>query len=383
MTTTPVLDQSAAQGMAARAGLIVAGLIILFYAVYYSQRPMYNWDMIAYVAVALEDAGEPAEDVHRHTYAIVESMVPPDRYKDLTDASDYRRMVAGDAARFAEQLPFYAVKPAYPGLISLLYRFGINPVSGSLVVSAASYAGICILLYLWMSRFLVPMVAVPVLALFALLPNLTWIAQASTPDGLSVLALLLAVYLIIAAERPIAGATVLLLAIPVRPENIIYVVILLAYLTVARGLSWRVAAILGASAVAIYEGLTIVSHNYGWRTLFYYTHVDMTVPLVGFHSPLTLVDYAKYYIIELDRMIFLGSEGFTLFLLAAFGAVVFKVRNGLWRDPYLHLAILAVVFMAVRTLAFPGDAHRALLAAYLMGFIAFLEAAAASARRAR
>ena len=52
-------------------------------------------------------------------------------------------MVANDLKIFADQLPFYTVKPVYPALMSLLYRVGVNPVTASIAISATAYAAIC------------------------------------------------------------------------------------------------------------------------------------------------------------------------------------------------------------------------------------------------
>jgi hypothetical protein len=183
----PVRDDPRSGRRGARIGLLLAILLSHIYATYFAQRPIYNWDMVAYVAVALIDAGEPAETVHRKTYDIVAASLPPDRFAELTQSNARRVAVAADAARFAAQLPFYTVKPVYPAVMSLLYRAGMYPVTASVAVSAAGYAGICLLLYVWTARWLRPLVAVPVAALLSLCPYLTPIAQLSTPDALSVL----------------------------------------------------------------------------------------------------------------------------------------------------------------------------------------------------
>ena len=58
-------------------------------------------------------------------------------------------------------------------------------------------------------------------------------------------------------------------------------------------------------------------------------------------------------------------EGFAI-ALVGLGAFLLKLGHRLWHDPYFHLIVLAAVFMAARTLAFPGEAYRALPASYLM-----------------
>ena len=41
-------------------------------------------------------------------------------------------MVAHDSKIFADQLPFYTVKPVYPALMSLFVRAGVNPVTATI-----------------------------------------------------------------------------------------------------------------------------------------------------------------------------------------------------------------------------------------------------------
>ena len=87
-------------------------------------------------------------------------------------------------------------------------------------------------------------------------------------------------------------------------------------------------------------------------------------PSASFRSPLGLLDYLRIYLHQLDNTIF--REGFALFALVGFGACLVKLGHRPWHDPHFHLIVLAAVFMAARTLAFPGEAYRAPPASYLM-----------------
>jgi hypothetical protein len=370
----PVRDDPRPGRRGAWFGLLLAILLSLFYATHFAQHPYYNWDMVAYVAVALIDAGEPAETVHRKTYDIVAASLPPDNFAELTQQGTYRRAVAADAALFAAQLPFYSVKPVYPAVMSLLYRAGMNPVTASVAISAAGYAGICVLLYLWTARWLRPLVAVPLTALLFLCPYLTPIAQFSTPDALSVLVLLAGLFCIIELNRPLSGAAILVGSILVRPENVIYVGVVLAYLLLFRRVAPGGLLILGAAALTTYAAVVTSSHNYGWKTLFYFTFVDNMIDPASFRSPLGLRDYLRIYVQQLDNMVFLGPNGFALFALVGFGAFLLKLGHRPWHDPYFHLIALAAVFMAARTLALPDGAYRMLLASYLMLALALIQA---------
>ena len=144
---------------AGRIGLILAALISAVYAAWFSSRPLYNWDIIPYVAVALRDAGHPADTLRQQTYEIMERSSPREAHEFLFGGSefkkdtynretDYRYMVANISKIFADQLPLYTVKPAYPALMSLLVRAGLDPVTATMVVSGAAYAAICLSLCL-------------------------------------------------------------------------------------------------------------------------------------------------------------------------------------------------------------------------------------------
>ena len=92
---------------AGRIGLILAALISAVYAAWFSSRPLYNWDIIPYVAVALRDAGHPADTLRQQTYEIMERSSPREAHEFLFGGSefkkdtynrgaDYRYMVAHD-----------------------------------------------------------------------------------------------------------------------------------------------------------------------------------------------------------------------------------------------------------------------------------------------
>lgn len=380
MTTSLPTSRPGAGRLEGGVGLLIVALLSAFYAAYFAARPTYNWDMVAYVAVALLDEGTAADRVHDVTYDLAKQAEPAAAYADLTDGNDYRRLVAGDAARFAEQLPFYTVKPVYPWLMSLLHRAGIELVAASVAIAAAAYAGISLLLYIWLVRWLKPLVAVPVMALLALCPYLTPLAHLSTPDSLSVLTLLATLFCLTEAISVAAGLVLLALAILVRPENVVYAVVLPAWLAWTGRLRPLRAAAAILVMIAVYLATTRWSGNYGWTTLFYFTYVDDTIDLARFVSPLGLGDYVRIYVQQIDKAVFLPSEGVPLFLLVGLGVVLLKWRRpASLGDRYLQLALLGVAFIVLRTLAFPGDAHRALVAPYLMLVVAFVQACAALA----
>jgi len=371
---------------AARIGLILAALISAFYAAWFSSRPLYNWDIIPYVAVALRDAGHPEDTLRQQTYEIMERSSPRVAHEFLFGGSefkkdtynrgaDYRYMVAHDSKIFADQLPFYTVKPVYPALMSLFMRAGVNPVTATMITSGAAYAAICLLLYVWISRWLNPAISLVITALLSLNPVLIPLAQLATPDSLSVFMLLLGTFLAIELRYAATGIAVFVLSILVRPENIIYVFIFAAYLLLTARLPLIKSLLTLGVALAVYFVQTRLSHNYGWVILFNFTFFDWTVLQNPSNVSTNVSEYIGVYAKEVFRMFFTRGVVFPLFVLVGIGAFLLRYDPPKsWRDPYVQLVLLAAVCMAARTAALPGESDRALVFSYILMVVAFVHA---------
>jgi hypothetical protein len=373
MSTFPVKRSWTALG----AVTLIVGLI----AGYYASRPQYNWDMIAYMAVALIDEGTPVASAHDEVYKIAAETVPAIAFRNLTQGTPHFILDYRDPDRFAMLLPFYTVKPLYPALIALLHKAGVNLVAASLTVTATFYVATCLLLFFWISRWVGPLVSAPLTCLIAFLPYLTVVLRLATPDMMSLFFIMLGVYGAIERKSTALCIVAFALAVAARPESIIYSLGIAAYVAVTRKTFYGPVA-WAAVSLALYGLETRLSGNYGWKTLMYYTFVDSTVDLPNFRSPLGVADYLKIYFRGIDDTVFSQSEGFGTAVLLAFGAVARKLHARDWRNPYLQLVFLAFVFMAARTLILPADAYRALLPAYMMILVAFVQACVAAEARA-
>ena len=92
--------------------------------------------------------------------------------------------------------------------MSLFVRAGVNPVTATMIISGAAYAAICLLLYVWISRWLNPAISLVITALLSLNPVLIPLAQLATPDSLSVFMLLLGTFLAMELGFPASGIAV-------------------------------------------------------------------------------------------------------------------------------------------------------------------------------
>ena len=371
-------------------GLIAAAILAVSYAFYLGQRPSYDWDMLAYMAVALSDAGAPADTVHEKTYSIVRASLPPDQVRYLTEGGispgenvpEYRKKVANDPVAFAAQLPFYSVKPTYPALMSVLYSLGVNLVTSGILISATAYVGLCLLLYLWFSQWLKPIVSVPLMGLVALSPYVTFLSRGIGPDGLSTFVVLLAIYLCLEQERILPGIIVFIISIGVRPENVFYAEIFFIYLVVFGKLKPVNFAVSSVAAASLFFGLRFYNYNYSWGMLFYHTFVHRITDPHDVTSAVGFWDYVRAYVGQLDRVL-IGKGEFPVFVLIGFGAYCLKANSRLRDDKYLHLIFLAAIFIVIRMMILPVEAFRALLPSYMMLTVALVQSCADLEARAR
>lgn len=331
--------------------------------------------MVAYVAVALIDSGQRPDTVYQAAYEAIGRSVPPAVVERLKSGTN-ERLIAVDRTRFAALLPFFTVKPVYPALISVLHKAGWALVPASILISAVSYGAICFLLYVWISRWVPVKLGIPLAGLLALSPFLTPVAQLSSPDALSTLAILTAMFLAIERRYFSFGMAVLVFSIAVRPENILYCGIFLVYLALFRRMNFARLAAFGAASLGLYVTLTSHAGNYGWRTLFYFAMVDNSIAPASFISPLTFLGYLQIYARQAERIVVAAREGFDFFVLIGVAALCLKARTRPWNDRYFHLLMLAALFAMARFLALPSDTPRALLPAYLMLTVAFIQACA-------
>lgn len=345
--------------------LAVAALVLAGYT-----RPEFGWDGLAYTAIVLKWQGEGPNARQHDAYAQARVLLSPQKYAALTgeDGSkdaDYRRRVHTDAGAFAQQLPFYEVRPLYLGLAALLSAAGVMPAAALIAISLGAYAFVAGLLLVWLSRHL----RWPYATLFALLlslsPPLLLAARTSTPDMLSAALLLTAFYFLVELRRACATMAVLAAAILVRYDNAVFAGLLAAYLILAAPpplrLALRGALSAGAMLIASVGVAVDLSHHYGWETVFTHTFVHLLAYPADTPAHVSLQVYAHAFVAGLRSLfdstllpfLFVGALAYAL-ESARVGTVLY--------DALLRLVGLTVL---VRYLLFPILWDRFLVAYYM------------------
>lgn len=279
----PVLDRLAAIFMV----LVIAGT-----AAYAMVRPDYNWDMVAYIATALENRIDSAEELHARTWAEIEQGARESQIYKLKAGNPYNLHQWENPDDFQSQLSMYRVKIAYIAMIRGLEPvFGLALSSILLSVVPAFALGILCLGWLWRQDALQASVVVAPLLVLADYAHMT---TAVSPDMLLALVSLAAIMLLVKG-RDLPAYALLLASVLIRPDNIILVFALLITAVLFR---WRIlpmlVTFLAAFAVCVY--VQKLGDHPGWWAHFYFSCVTIQNSMIGFAPDFSLVAFIKGYV---------------------------------------------------------------------------------------
>ena len=365
---------------------VAGGLVLVLALLAWAMPPAYNWDMLAYGAIAL-DEGDP-EVRHARLWSYVDRDVPAmsaaflrGQYAEdladprLVDTLDYRRAIATDPYAFAEQLPFYSVKPMYPATIAAGMRvidsvsgwFGrpsdVGPIAVSVLIAKFCWMGLGVAFFLLMRlRFSNALAALATTIAMAH-PMMHSLGSYSTPDALSGLFILTAFVLALRDPSRLwttAASGVALLALAARPDNVILLGLFLTWLLWTSRIRFRWAVVVGGAGVLWYLMIVELSNNYGWSVLMHHSFYDYA----EYPSQLQ-PQISAFGVLQLYASMVANSAVFFQFvgLGFLFGAIRFSQRGG--QDRLLQALLVMLGFMLVHWLIFPDQKDRLLVGAYL------------------
>src|SRR5476651_346587 len=122
---------------------------LLTIAVFAYRRPHYNWDMLAYMALTIQQDHKSVDQIHQLTYQAAKENIPAIDYEHLV-GGEYRKNISENPAAFFNTLPFYAVKPLYIEMVSLFHKAGFSLPMATVLPSIVCYFLIGVLLFYWL-----------------------------------------------------------------------------------------------------------------------------------------------------------------------------------------------------------------------------------------
>lgn len=270
--------------------LLLTALSVTAYGVI---RPDYrNWDMVAYVATALENRYDDPQQLHAETWAIIEPEISEWQEHHLKYSNPYNLHQWENPADFQSQLSMYRVKVAFIAFVRLLEPL-VGTLSAITVLSALSSLGIGLLCLWWLWRadtlqssvFLVPLL---------LISDYSRMTAAAYPDVAASFVSLLAIYMLWRG-RDWAASALLFTSVLFRPDNIVLV---FALLITAFLFNWRKLTFIVTFLAALATDLMIfraLDHP-GWWAHFYFSCVEMQNSMVGFDPDFSLAAMMKGYV---------------------------------------------------------------------------------------
>ena len=255
-------------------------------------RPDYNWDMLAYVATALEDRHADPVALHGETWRQIEAGASTAQLDHLRSGNPYNRHQWENPVDFQSQLSMYRVKVAYVALLRAVEPLAGNLVKASIWLSEIPSFGIGLLCLYWLYREGALQGAF-VLGPLLVIAHYADMTSAVSPDVLVALVSLLAIYALTRGRDAVACG-LLFASVFIRPDNII---LIFALLLTAIAFGWRVLPwlVTFAASMAACVWIARVGDHPGWWAHFYFSTVQIQNSMAGFHPDFALADFAKGY----------------------------------------------------------------------------------------
>jgi Dolichyl-phosphate-mannose-protein mannosyltransferase len=320
-------------------------------------NPVYDWDVLPYTALAETSSSNPVI-LHAGAYQTVDSEVPPEIAQSFHYTGpdpEYRRDLAANPWHFAEQLPFYSVKPLYVLLLRGIHRAGPSALKAARLVSAVSFATLGIVLFLWLRRSVNTVWAAVAACCVLATPEFLRTGAQTTPDAFFSALALLALYLLFSESKLFLGVTLLVLLPLVRADGLILVALVLAYLAWKKPEFPKVyAVVILIVEVLVQQVAGRLAGAYPYQLLFFHSFIEKLAAPAEISVHLTLREYFQALYVFV-----LGSLGTPrpLYLLLGLVSLIARRSEGVLR----HLAWLGLGYAAAHILLFPVPESRYLV----------------------
>jgi hypothetical protein len=345
------------------ATVILLGMALMF------SRPNYNWDMLPYSALAFSYDNVSPDSLHALAYHEAERVLPAAKYALLVDSTNaYRRQALRDPQFFGRELSFYSIKPLYVAAIWGFHHLGFSMPQATVLPSVISFALIAALLLAWTRRLVPEPYAVALSLSVALAPFVLQNARESAPDLAAAVLLLTGSYHLIEGRARAAGMALLALAVLVRVDALLFVLMMALYLDHFRIVPRRHVAIM-VSCAGLATGLILLRQREVVGQLFIVRTAVARASDAGSGS--LVASYLQGLKGSLIQLSFSGIwMAISLALVTLYARTYLAPR--LRQDRPSMLLILVLGHIGTRFLLHPIIEHRFFIADYLLIWIAFL-----------
>jgi hypothetical protein len=294
-------------------------------------QPQYTWDLLGYIGCAVDSTD--ARVIHRVAF---DAIRPVASSPEIQVDNPYRVDVTRNPYHFAEQLPFYSIKPAYVGLVKVIHRAGMPFPRAAVAVSAGANFLLAALLWQWLGIYLSGWSLAAACSLVMLSPNVLALSRWATPDCLATAVAATALYLVLERKLYFWGSALLVIDVWIRTDELVLAGIVFAVLFFCRKLDLAQFISLCVLALGSYFTIDYFAGSYGWAALFYNSFLG------GLATPGETVLHVSRsaYLHQVVRGSFLWLiyGGFALYVLLG-GLAIWLSRSAMYS--YMIVAVLA------------------------------------------
>lgn len=247
----------------ALAGIAYFGFFLVLSA-WIVLQPQYTWDLLGYIGSSIDSTD--AKVIHK---IVFDAIKPVSTGSEIQVDNPYRVDVAANPYHFAEQLPFYSIKPVYVQLVKVVHHAGMPFPRAAISISAASNFLLATILWLWLGSYLGGWSLAGACSLIMLSPNILALARWATPDCLATAVAAFGLYLVLERKKYFWGCALLVVNVWIRTDALVLAGIVFAALYLCRKVDAVEFASLSILALASYFTISHFSGTYGWAALFY------------------------------------------------------------------------------------------------------------------
>ncbi|MBI1308469.1 MAG: hypothetical protein GC129_01235 [Proteobacteria bacterium] len=315
---------------------------------YVLAKPIWDWDVIGYLALAKHLLGHDWVSTHQWVYGLVDQL--PEAWRtDLLGREDFRRVVAHDPEALRQVSAFYAERVGYYGLLAMLIALKVPGLVAVRVLSVLALLLVASGSWLWLKKICGTAgwrgwLAVFLLAVVLAFPSVMKVLRWSNPDGLVAGCYLLGVYAYLRGREQ-GWLAAWLAMVVLRPNTALWLAPLALYeIATQRWQRGWVLGCIGALAVTLHNIFPAYGAMVGWHHTF--------VGAFAYPESLRLPFSWDFYRMWLgEKMLGLHGRDLLLFMLmwASLGVVGWK---GNVRMSWVAAALAGGVL--VQVLVFPG-----------------------------
>jgi len=321
-------------------------------------RPLPTFDRYLYAgAVASLQYSDPVT-IHRIARAEFDVQPSPFPFQSVA-AEPYFADVRDNAYHFAQQLGLFRVKLGYVAAGYVLWRAGLPIISGLRLISACCLFFVGMVVLAWTREALLA-------GILLLTPPVLNLGRMVTADPFSTAMIFLALFAL-NKKRDLFAATLLVASIVVRSDNVVLVLIFLAWMVWDRHLRLPIGALFATLALAACALVNWIAGIYGWRVLMQHSFIKPEIEPISHPVVITFTGY-------LHALAGLRAIPYT------FMTVWILVAAAVWRrlpdDSILSdLLPVAGIYIVVRLLIFPNFDDRVFVWAYLLAGVGLIRMA--------